>query len=200
MSEHVGGVGDPDPTAPQIKDNRRIDPVTGEVRHPAAAHAEPESPAEAAPSADAESALRAELAERTEDLQRLQAEYVNYRKRVDRDRAVARELALAEVVEAFVPVLDDLDAAQSHGELTGPLAAVAEKIRAALGRFGWQSYGAAGETFDPTVHEALMVTSSADVAEPTVAQVLQAGHRSGDRVVRAARVAVAEPETEPQAE
>ena len=98
------------------------------------------------------------------------------------------------MVEAMLGVLDDIDAARSHDELTGPFAAVAEKFETSLGRFGWERYGAAGEAFDPTVHEALMHAHSDDVTEPTVVQVLQAGHRVGDRVVRAARVAVAEPE------
>ena len=141
-------------------------------------------------------ALRHEIAERTEDLQRLQAEYVNYRKRVDRDRLVARDLTVVAFVEAFLPMLDDLDSARQHGELTEgtPLAAIAEKFEAVLSRFGWERYGTKGEPFDPNIHEALLHSHSPDVTETTVSEVLQPGHRAGERIVRAARVAVVDPE------
>jgi len=129
------------------------------------------------------------------DLQRVQAEYVNYRRRVERDRTVARDQAVSGVVEALVPVLDDLDLARQHGELEGtPFATIAEKLETTLGRFGWERYGAVGEVFDPQVHEALMHQHSDDVSEPTVSIVMQPGHRVGGRVVRAARVAVADPD------
>lgn len=145
---------------------------------------------------DETGALRAELAERTEDLQRLQAEYVNYRKRVERDRLVARDLTVVAFIEGFLPVLDDIDSARAHGELAEgtPFAAIAEKFEGVLAKFGWERYGAKGETFDPNVHEALLHSHSADVSEPTVSEVLQAGHRAGERIVRAARVAVVDPE------
>lgn len=187
--------------APRFTDKRRIDPVTGEVREPvgepgAAADAGgPEAGPAAAPAEEiALAAAEALAAERLDDLQRLQAEYVNYRKRVDRDRLVARDQTVVAMVEAVLGVLDDLDAARAHEELVGPFAAVGEKLEAALARFGWERYGAVGEVFDPTVHEALMHAHSDDVTEPTVVAVLQAGHRVGDRIVRAARVSVAEPE------
>jgi len=195
---------------PRFTDKRRIDPDTGAVRDPAGGSpaggpaAGPEggtpgaddagSAEETHPVVAALEAAEAIAAERLEDLQRLQAEYVNYRKRVERDRLVARDQTVVAMVEAMIGVLDDIDAARSHDELVGPFAAVAEKFEASLGRFGWERYGAAGEAFDPTVHEALMHAHSDDVTEPTVVQVLQAGHRVGDRIVRAARVAVAEPE------
>ncbi|WP_298455138.1 nucleotide exchange factor GrpE [uncultured Cellulomonas sp.] len=138
---------------------------------------------------------QAAAAERLEDLQRLQAEYVNYRKRVDRDRSVARDQAVAGVLEALVPVLDDVDLARQHGELEGtPFAAVADKLETTLGRFGWERFGAVGEAFDPQVHEALMHQHSDDVTEPTVSMVMQPGHRVAGRVVRAARVAVTSPD------
>jgi molecular chaperone GrpE len=134
-------------------------------------------------------------AERLEDLQRLQAEYVNYRKRVDRDRSVARDQAVAGVLEALVPVLDDVDLARQHGELAGtPFAAIAEKLESTLTRFGWERFGAVGEPFDPQVHEALMHQHSDDVSEPTVSMVMQPGHRVAGRIVRAARVAVTSPD------
>ncbi|MBT0772623.1 nucleotide exchange factor GrpE [Kineosporia sp. J2-2] len=142
-------------------------------------------------------AARSSAAERLSDLQRLQAEFVNYRRRVDRDRDVAKETAIAGVLEALLPVLDDVHLARQHGDLeSGPFAAIAEKLESVLQRYGLARYGEAGEEFDPEVHEALMRTE-AELAEgtttTTVVQVLQPGYRSGDRVLRAARVAVADP-------
>ena len=148
-----------------------------------------------------ESAAEALAQERLADLQRLQAEFVNYRRRVERDRDVARDVAVAGVLEALLPVLDDLHLARQHGDLEGgPFAAIADKLEATLGRYGLARYGGPGETFDPTVHEAL-VRTEADLAEgttdTTVVQVLQPGYRlstaAGDKVLRAARVAVADP-------
>ena len=140
-------------------------------------------------------AAEAKAAEYLADLQRLQAEYTNYRRRVERDRTVARDLAVAQVVEALIPALDDIDLARQHGELDGgPFAAIAEKLEATLARFGWERYGVVGEGFDPTFHEALMHGHSTEVIESTVTQVLQPGHRVGDRILRAARVAVTDPE------
>ena len=140
-------------------------------------------------------------AERLSDLQRLQAEYVNYKRRVDRDRAVVQERAAQSVIEALLPVLDDIHAAREHGDLEGgPFASIADKLEATLGKFGLQRYGAAGEEFDPNLHEALMHTawpqdgSVASTGSTTVVQVLQPGYRAGEQVLRAARVAVADPE------
>jgi molecular chaperone GrpE len=189
---------------PVIRDKRRIDPETGEVR-PSAAGA-PDGSEPGAPDASAGSdrseasglASDAQLAaERLSDLQRLQAEYVNYRRRVERDRDLARELAVGSVLEALLPVLDDIHLARQHGDLNeGPFAAIADKLEATLARYGLERYGAVGEPFDPAVHEALMHTE-ADLGEgvdvTTVTQVLQPGYRQGDRVIRAARVAVADP-------
>ena len=137
-------------------------------------------------------------AERLLDLQRLQAEYVNYKRRVDRDRDVVREQAVASVIEALLPGLDDIPLARQHGDLEGgPFAAIADKLEATLSRFGVERFGEPGEAFDPNLHEALMHTQ-AELAPgtevTTVVQVLQPGYRSGDRVVRAARVAVADPQ------
>jgi len=129
------------------------------------------------------------------DLQRLQAEYVNYRKRVDRDRAIAAEVATARTIEALIPTLDDIAAAREHGDLAeGPFAAIAAKLEAALGQLGWSSFGAVGEPFDPALHEALLSQPSAEVTEPTIQVVAQPGHRTGERVLRPARVIVAQPE------
>jgi molecular chaperone GrpE len=160
-------------------------------------HITPEELA-SADEAAADSALnaaQATAAEHLADLQRLQAEYVNYRKRVDRDRAIASEVATARLVESLIPTLDDIAAAREHGELEdGPFAAIAAKLEAALAQFGWESFGAIGDAFDPALHEALLSQPSADVTEPTIVTVAQPGHRIGDRVVRPARVIVAQPE------
>ncbi|MEV5709916.1 nucleotide exchange factor GrpE [Actinoallomurus sp. NPDC052274] len=180
---------------PVIRDKRRIDPETGEVREPAATPA-PESPTAKAPSgADADKAakLEKELSERTTDLQRLQAEYSNYRKRVDRDRAAVREQALAYVLGELLPVLDDIGRAREHEELTGGFKQIAESLEGIVGKLGLESFGEAGEPFDPNVHEALMHSYSDEVTEPTAVQILQSGYRIGERTLRPARVAVAEP-------
>lgn len=152
------------------------------------------APADEAGAGDALTEAEAKAAEHLADLQRLQAEYVNYRKRVERDRALAGELATAKTVEALIPVLDDILAARKHGDLTeGPFAAIAEKLETTLGRLGWESYGAPGEPFDPAIHEALLTQESADVTEAQIAEVVQPGHRIGERILRPARVVVAQP-------
>jgi molecular chaperone GrpE len=133
------------------------------------------------------------LAERTADLQRVQAEYANYRKRVDRDRAAVRELALAGVLSELLPVLDDIGRAREHDELTGGFKAVADALESATAKLGLTTFGKSGEAFDPNVHEALMHAYSAEVTEPTCVQVLQPGYKVGERILRPARVAVAEP-------
>jgi molecular chaperone GrpE len=227
-------------SGPVIHDNRRIDPVTGQVRGkhvaskpagttgagrpaddapgPAAAKGgqdrEDDLEAQATdeevlegvleeppavereagrPQADAE----ARLAERTADLQRLQAEYANYRKRVDRDRAAVGEQAVAGVLAGLLPVLDAIDQAREHGELSGGFKSVADTLQAALGRLGLVVYGEKGDPFDPKIHEALTHTYSPDVAEDTCVEILQPGYKVGDRILRPARVAVAEPATGP---
>jgi molecular chaperone GrpE len=143
--------------------------------------------------ADAE----AQLAERTADLQRLQAEYANYRKRVDRDRAAVREQAVASALAGLLPVLDAIDQAREHGELSGGFKSVADSLQAALGRLGLVVYGDKGDSFDPKIHEALTHTYSPDVTEDTCVEILQPGYKVGDRILRPARVAVAEPATGP---
>ncbi|MEV4108273.1 nucleotide exchange factor GrpE [Nonomuraea sp. NPDC049695] len=175
---------------PVIRDNRKIDPETGQVRDASAAEQAAEQPPAAAA---ANGELEAQLAERTADLQRLQAEYVNYRRRVERDRAAVREQAVAGALADLLPVLDDIGRARDHGELTGGFAKVAESLESALTKLGLSSFGQKGEPFDPTVHEALMHSYSSEVTEPTAIEVLQPGYRLGDRVLRPARVAVAEP-------
>jgi molecular chaperone GrpE len=140
------------------------------------------------------SEAEAKAAEHLADLQRLQAEYVNYRKRVERDKAAVIDLAIARVVEALVPVLDDIAAARSHGELEGPFAAIADKLEGALTRLGWVTYGTPGDPFDPSIHEALASIVEPGSTGPVVKEVGQAGHRLGDRILRPARVTVAQPD------
>jgi molecular chaperone GrpE len=139
-------------------------------------------------------ALRVELDERTRDLQRVSAEYANYRKRVDRDRGVAAEQTTGLVLAALLPVLDDLDRAREHGDLVGPFSAVAEQLNAALTKFGLTPFGEKGDPFDPTRHEAVAHLTSAEVSESTCVDVLRRGYLLGERLLRAALVAVADPE------
>jgi molecular chaperone GrpE len=137
--------------------------------------------------------VAAMLVERTADLQRVQAEYANYRKRVERDRVAVREHALASVVTELLPVLDDIGRAREHDELTGGFKAVADALESAVSKLGLTMFGEPGEPFDPNVHEALMHSYSPDVTEPTNVQILQPGYKVGERILRPARVAVAEP-------
>jgi molecular chaperone GrpE len=198
MSEH-GGEEQPHVV---VRDRRRIDPQTGEVRPPevddeelptgrhAAEDAVDSAPA-AAPAAEADDDdVRKQLEERTADLQRLTAEYSNYRKRVERDREVAAGNAKAMLVGQLLSVLDDIERADAHGDLTGTFKSVADKLAATLQRSGLTAFGEADEPFDPSVHEAVQHDTSPDVAGPTVSAVLRRGYRFGDRVVRAALVAV----------
>ncbi len=228
---------------PVIRDLRRIDPRTGQVRNPGpagpdasgAAARGPGKPARpgrhavskpgGAPSGDPEAAagpsasgtgqrpagdgagsagqaeqadsereLASRLAERTSDLQRVTAEYANYRKRVDRDRLAVREQALANVLSALLPVLDDIGRAREHGELSGGFKSVAESLESIVTKLGLGSFGTEGEPFDPRVHEALTHSYSTEVTEPTCVQILQPGYKVGERILRPARVAVAEPD------
>nr|WP_036405545.1 nucleotide exchange factor GrpE [Microbispora rosea] len=180
---------------PVIRDNRKIDPETGMAREaagdaPEAAPGDQGTQTAAAPASGSATDL---LAERTADLQRLQAEFSNYRKRVERDRIAVREQAVASVLTELLPVLDDIGRARDHGELTGGFAKVSESLEAAVGKLGLTAYGVKGDPFDPTVHEALLHSYSAEVTEPTCVEILQPGYRINDRILRAARVAVAEP-------
>jgi len=129
----------------------------------------------------------------TNDLQRLQAEYANYRKRVERDRSVAHEMAIGAVLTELLALLDDIDRAESHGELTGGFKAVADQLNSITSRIGLEKYGTEGEAFDPQIHEALMHDTSAEVAVPTASKILQPGYKYKERILRPARVAVTDP-------
>ena len=130
-------------------------------------------------------------AELLADLQRLQAEFVNYKNRVERDRDVARNSAIAEVLRSLLPVLDDLGRAEAHGDLEGsPFAAVATKLRNAGDKFGLKQFGEKGDKFDPELHNALVQTPSASVTDTRIADVVEYGFMVGDRLLRPAMVAV----------
>ncbi len=192
---------------PIVRDRRRVDPETGRPRKtggaPGPATAENAANAaatEAQPTADALAdalaAAEALAAERLEDLQRVQAEYANYRRRVERDRDAVRENAVAAVLGELLGVLDDIGRAREHGDLKGGFRSVGEKLESITAKLGLERYGEPGEPFDPTVHEALMHEYSDEVNGPTCTKVLEPGYRYGERILRAARVAVAEPTAE----
>lgn len=214
----------PEPDGPeahpfQFTDNRKVN-NSGDQSRPADAEpgsepdAEPEQaadPAEAPtsgnpldgldfePSGDAAEAsavltAKAEAAEHLDALQRERASFTNYRNRALRDQEVARAGGVRDVLTALLPVLDDIERAKQHDELSGPMAAIAEKLDQSLQRFGVERFGTVGEEFDPTVHEALMHAADADAKVPTVNLVVEPGYKIGDKVVRAARVGVVGPE------
>ncbi|MFI9611316.1 nucleotide exchange factor GrpE [Streptomyces sp. NPDC052023] len=137
---------------------------------------------------------RTALGERTADLQRLQAEFQNYRRRVERDRITVKEIAVANLLTELLPVLDDIGRAREHGELVGGFKSVAESLETVAAKMGLQQFGKEGEPFDPTIHEALMHSYAPDVTETTCVAILQPGYRIGERTIRPARVAVAEPQ------
>jgi molecular chaperone GrpE len=137
---------------------------------------------------------RTALSERTADLQRLQAEFQNYRRRVERDRIAVKEIAIANLLTELLPVLDDIGRAREHGELVGGFKSVAESLEGTAAKMGLQQFGKEGEPFDPTIHEALMHSYAPDVTETTCVAILQPGYRIGERTIRPARVAVAEPQ------
>lgn len=129
----------------------------------------------------------------TADIQRLQAEYANYRKRVERDRAVAHESAIGSVLIELLALLDDIDRAEQHGELSGGFKAVADQLNSITSRIGLEKYGTEGEAFDPQIHEALMHDEPGDVVVPTASKILQPGYKYKERILRPARVAVTDP-------
>jgi molecular chaperone GrpE len=186
-AEHGATGGEEPPVV--IRDRRKIDPLGDKPR--VIAEEAADQSASVSPLAEAE----AQVAERTADLQRLSAEYANYRKRVDRDRVVVGELATARVLESLLPVLDDIDRAEAHGDLTGAFKAVADQLVAVLQKLGLEAFGAEGDAFDPGIHEAVMHDERADIAVPTTTTVMRRGYRVGDRLLRPAMVGVSDPAT-----
>ncbi|HEY4577561.1 MAG TPA: nucleotide exchange factor GrpE [Yaniella sp.] len=196
----------------RFTDKRRIDPETGELRDQAAqadteeSHEDPlsqvedilnaagaDATAEGAEEETEEAASTDQAAELREDLQRLQAEFINYRRRVERDRDVAKDNATFSMLESMLPVLDDIDAAEAAGELEGPFAAIARKLLTTLEGFGLVKQGAdtlVGEPFDPAHHEAMLRQPSDEIAEEHIVQVFRNGYLYNERVLRAAQVMV----------
>jgi molecular chaperone GrpE len=178
-----------------IRDNRKIDPVTGEARKSAgsAGDVPPAEPADPADTAILDAAATALLAERTSDLQRVQAEYANYRKRADRERLAAGDVAVGSVLAALLPVLDNVDRAREHGDLTGGLKAVADQLEEIFTKLGLDSFGTVGDPFDPAIHEAVLHNESDEVTEPTVTTVMRPGYTHRERLLRPAMVGVSDP-------
>jgi len=197
MTDHNG-----DQDEPIVRDKRRIDPETGEVR----ADASGESTSVDSPDAKDdeltvedvvgfEQAADELAAERLADLQRVTAEYANYRKRTEANRELDRERAVADTVRLLLPVLDDIDRAEKHGDLVdgAPLTAIAAKLRGVAERLGLSAYAQVGETFDPNIHEAIVQQPSAEVTVETILDVAERGYLLGTTQVRAAKVVVAVP-------
>ena len=198
-----------------IRDKRRIDPVTGEVRVPAGEQpagtpprgqqsqgeqmSETETPDIQMPTAPGQGPgqdddTARQLAERTEDLQRVTAEYANYRRRVDRDRSLVVDQAAERFALQLFPIVDDIERARDHGDLTGAFKVVADRVLGLLDGLGVAAFGTAGDPFDPALHEAVIHDTSGEVDVPTATTVLRQGYRRGDRVLRTAMVAVTDPE------
>ena len=201
-----------------IRDKRRIDPTTGAIRVPAGDQPagttpttdgtvreeqmseyetpvaeEPTLAPPPAPAADGD--VEKQLAERTEDLQRVTAEYANYRRRVDRDRTLVVDQAAERFALQLFPIVDDIERARDHGDLTGAFKVVADRVLGLLDGLGVTAFGAAGDPFDPSLHEAVLHDTSPDVSVPTATTVLRQGFRRSDRVLRTAMVGVSEPES-----
>ena len=206
MSHHQ-----PEEDAPRvvIRDKRRIDPTSGTVRvpageepagarpgvHPAGERMSEHEVADGAQPTVVDDDLTRQLAERTEDLQRVTAEYANYRRRVDRDRQLVVDQAAERFATQLFPIVDDIERARDHGDLTGAFKVVADRVLGLLDGLGVEAFGKAGDPFDPALHEAVIHDTSAEVDVPTATTVLRQGFRRGDRVLRTAMVAVTDPET-----
>ena len=192
-----------------IRDKRRIDPTSGTVRvpageqpagarpgvHPAGEQMSEHEAADGAQPTVVDDDLSSRLAERTEDLQRVTAEYANYRRRVDRDRQLVVDQAAERFATQLFPIVDDIERARDHGDLTGAFKVVADRVLGLLDGLGVEAFGVAGDPFDPALHEAVIHDTSAEVDVPTATTVLRQGFRRGDRVLRTAMVAVTDPET-----
>ncbi|MFI6092243.1 nucleotide exchange factor GrpE [Streptomyces sp. NPDC051218] len=204
MTEETPGFGD-NAEKPDVPSGATPDDAAPQAAEPSTEEG-PAAPAgDAASSTTAQSAqdagliaqldqVRTALGERTADLQRLQAEYQNYRRRVERDKVTVKEIAAANLLSELLPSLDDIGRAREHGELVGGFKSVAEALETVVAKMGLQQFGKEGEPFDPTIHEALMHSYAPDVTETTCVAILQPGYRIGERTIRPARVAVAEPQ------
>ena len=190
-----------DPERVVFRDKRRIDPVTGAVREGVVSPGAPAA-GQTPPALEPEQeSLDSQAAELTADLQRVSAEYANYRKRVERDRMVVVEMATAGVLTGLLPLLDDIDRAREHGDLDGAFKSVGEALEGVTAKLGLERFGTVGEQFDPAVHEALLQAEPDPTATVAVcAAVFQPGYRVGGRVLRPARVSVAEPAAPTSAE
>ncbi|MFF9564806.1 nucleotide exchange factor GrpE [Leifsonia sp. NPDC014704] len=222
MSDQNGGSPEPEREDPIIRDKRRIDPETGKVRQPEGEQSDDGSDAgehdlaheELVDVGPAESQEEGPIlsdddldilsgqttaeqlaAERLADLQRVTAEYANYRKRTEANREIERERAVGDAVKGLIPVLDDLERAEKHGDLGEGSAffTIAAKLRTAVERLGLTPYGEKGEPFDPQIHEAIFQQPTPGVTADTVAEVVETGYRLGSTTVRVAKVVVAVP-------
>jgi molecular chaperone GrpE len=184
MSDNDPGVNQAEGV--KITDKRKLDPETGAPRTSSDAQETPVSEQEVASDP---------VAELTADLQRLQAEFANYRKRVERDRETTRDLVVSNTLAELLPVIDDIGRARTHGELEGAFKSVGEALESTVTRLGLKPFGAPGDEFDPTKHEAISHEYSADVSTSTCMNVFQPGYEFNGKIIRAAIVSVADPET-----
>jgi len=206
MAVHDKGPTGPDESEePVVRDKRKINPETGDARPDADQTAASDDLIEAeGPDVELSDEDAALLAEAERDLvgeyrdraARAEAELKNFRTRVERDRLANREAVIAEVIRTLLPAIDDLDRADAHGDLTegSPLAIIAQKMRAGFDRYGLRHIGQVGETFDPQLHEAIVQIPTAGVTVNTIADVIEPGYALGERLIRAAKVAVSVPE------
>jgi molecular chaperone GrpE len=164
----------------KITDKRKVDPQTGAPRSQDQGEPVVETPVDP-------------ITELTADLQRIQAEYANYRKRVDRDREVTRELIVSGILAEFLPVIDDIGRARTHGELDGAFKSVGEALESTVQRLGLRPFGEPGDEFDPTRHEAIAHEHSDEVDKPTCAIIYQPGYEFNGKIIRAAIVSVSDP-------
>ncbi|MFD6139756.1 nucleotide exchange factor GrpE [Promicromonospora sp. NPDC060271] len=180
-------------------DEAASDDETAPVAEPAETDVDPLEGLDFEPSGEAAEAsevlkAKAEAAEHLDALQRERASFTNYRNRALRDQEAARNRGVQDVLAALLPVLDDVERAKQHGELSGTMAAIAEKLDQSLQKFGVERFGKVGEEFDPNLHEALMHSTDAEATASTVNLVVEPGYKIGEKVVRAARVGVVGPE------
>ena len=168
----------------KISDKRRIDPQTGQPRDESAANQN---------SGEMSSETSDKVSELTADLQRITAEYANYRKRVDRDRELIRDMSTSVALEQLIPILDDISRAREHGDLTGTFSTVADALSTVTKRLGLVEFGKVDEDFDPSIHEALSTMEDDSVASQKVGTVAQVGYKVGERILRPARVVVKQP-------